>query len=592
MKKQIQYITIIGILGWGGVSNVHAQIKEEKLILNRNREPEVKKIEKKKTSIAAEKNYPPKGKDSLRYKITNIPIVSDFKTSTIAGEDISPQFKADSHRNYFQIGYGNYGKFLFDGNVSGQLKPNLEVGADVHHIDTSGLKKDYTWNSKQQTTEAHVFLNSYGTKGKLNIDTGLELNGFNYYGNYQKVIQPKAQAELKQNFTKVGVNAYYDFYANHYLNDIRLKTSFTKDHFNSKENYYDLNLNLSKHDFQISFEKEIKLNTNMGVGIQGVNTQFDLLKKNESRHFTANFTPEFTLFKGNHYLKIGSRFTVLSSQYQSLSSDKSTESKWHWFPTAELLIAPKDEVKFYAGVNGGIKLNTYSDLLHDNPFLVSDLLLRPTETKYHLYFGVKGDIEQNFKYDIHGGYSKLNNILFYRSNNLFSFNSGDLRPTYDYLNTFSTFYDHGNLSDVSISVAYFPLENLNLSGEFKYMSYALKNFDHAFYKPIIQTTLGAKYSLLNKKLDFGFKGILVTDRKANAFYPELATPDLETYTTNEVTHKKVAGYADLNLFAEYKIHKNISLFAMGNNLLGKSYQSYLGYKVMGAQILGGVKLEF
>ena len=35
---------------------VFSQIKEEKLILDRKREPEVKKIEKKKTSVVAEKN--------------------------------------------------------------------------------------------------------------------------------------------------------------------------------------------------------------------------------------------------------------------------------------------------------------------------------------------------------------------------------------------------------------------------------------------------------------------------------------------------------------------------------------------------------
>ena len=92
-------------------------------------------------------------------------MISDFKTSTIKGEDISPKFNTGYNRNYFQLGYGNYGKFLVDGNVSGEIQPNLEVGADVHHISTSGLKKYYNWDSKQQNTEANVFLNSYGEVG-------------------------------------------------------------------------------------------------------------------------------------------------------------------------------------------------------------------------------------------------------------------------------------------------------------------------------------------------------------------------------------------------------------------------------------------
>lgn len=71
-------------------------------------------------------------------------MISDFKTSTIKGEDISPKFNTGYNRNYFQLGYGNYGKFLVDGNVSGEIQPNLEVGADVHHISTSGLKSTIT----------------------------------------------------------------------------------------------------------------------------------------------------------------------------------------------------------------------------------------------------------------------------------------------------------------------------------------------------------------------------------------------------------------------------------------------------------------
>lgn len=62
MKKHIQYIAVIGVLGVAGVQTAHAQIKEEKLVLNRKREPEVKKIEKKKTSVPTEKTSRQKGR--------------------------------------------------------------------------------------------------------------------------------------------------------------------------------------------------------------------------------------------------------------------------------------------------------------------------------------------------------------------------------------------------------------------------------------------------------------------------------------------------------------------------------------------------
>ncbi|WP_435524138.1 hypothetical protein [Chryseobacterium indoltheticum] len=64
------------------------------------------------------------------------------------------------------------------------------------------------------------------------------------------------------------------------------------------------------------------------------------------------------------------------------------------------------EFKFYGGVDGGLKLNTYAELLQENPFLVSDQMLRPTETQYHFYAGLRGDIDETFKYDVSAGFEK------------------------------------------------------------------------------------------------------------------------------------------------------------------------------------------
>lgn len=62
MKKHIQYIAVIGVLGVAGVQTAHAQIKEEKLVLNRKREPEVKKIEKRKLLFLQKKTSRQKGR--------------------------------------------------------------------------------------------------------------------------------------------------------------------------------------------------------------------------------------------------------------------------------------------------------------------------------------------------------------------------------------------------------------------------------------------------------------------------------------------------------------------------------------------------
>ncbi|SUX44949.1 hypothetical protein [Chryseobacterium indoltheticum] len=266
MNKKIQILSILFL----GISSVaFSQIKEEKLILNKKREPEVKKIEKKKTSVVIEKNYPPEEKSAnpVKYTITDVPAVSDFKTSTIQGEDVTPKFDGTAQNNYFQFGMGNYGKILADANISTTLENKLEVGADVHILSTNGLKKVYPWDSKQSSATLGAFLNSYGEKGKINVNAEYGLNNYNYYGIY--AVNPSADVDLQQKVNQFKVNGYYDFYSNEILNDVRVKSSFLSDHFDAKENQASILANLSKHAVKLS-DNGIVMNADLGLGLETV----------------------------------------------------------------------------------------------------------------------------------------------------------------------------------------------------------------------------------------------------------------------------------------------------------------------------------
>ena len=588
MNKRIQILSFLFL----GLSQIaFSQIKEEKLILDKKREPEVKKIEKKKTSVESIKNYPPEEKSAnpVTYDITNVPAVSDFKTSTIQGEDISPEFKQDYQNNYVRFGLGNYGKILGDAHISTVLENKMEVGADVHYLSTTGLKKDYEWNSKQSGATLGAFLNSYGEKGKLNVEANFGLQDYNYYGIY--ALQPTANVDLKQKTNQFQINGYYDFYSNDILNDVRLQTSYLSDHFNAKENQGAVTVNLSKYDL---FQNDnFKFNTDLGLKLETLKTDFALLNQNNSNFFNASLTPQISFYKNDSYLKIGANVNFLNRSNESLILPQYKKNEILWSPKVEVLFAVQDEFKFYAGVDGGLKLNSYTELLKENPFLVSDIQLRPTHTKYHGYVGLKGDISENVKYDFSAGYSQINQMLFFQANPIFDDVYTLNRSAYNFANTYSAIYDNGNVSEVKGSVQFFPLENLDLSAELLFQQYKLNRLDEVLNKPLLQTTISAKYSILNKKLNFGFKGIFVTDRTSNSFE---ITPDNVSnptaYVSTENRNTKVGGYADLNLSVDYKIHKNFSIFALGNNLLNTKYQTFNGYKVLGAQITGGVKITF
>lgn len=596
MTNPIQKIFLLGLM----VSStaVFSQIKEEKLILDRKREPEVKKIEKKKTSIETIKNYPPQNKKiedslNLKYNITDVPAASDFKTSTIQGEDISPKFDANYQNNYFQLGMGNYGKILADGNMSTKLENNMEVGGDVHFLSTLGLKKDYDWSSKQSSANLGAFLNSYGESGKFGINADYGLKDYNYYGIYAfdgiQGINIPSDIDLKQKINQFEVNGYYDFYSNEILNDVRVKSSFLSDHFNAKEVQAEILLNLSKHGVEIPKFDDVRLNGDLGINLETLKSDFKILNENSSSFFNATLSPKVTFFKGNSYLMVGSDFSFLNGRNSNtVLPEELKNNKTYWFPKAELQFAATDEFKFYAGVDGGLKMNSYSNLLEQNPYLASDQWLKPTETKYHGYFGLRGDIDQNIKYDFSAGFSKVNDIMFFKANNLFD-NSSTNKNAYNFANTFSAIYDNGTVSEVKGSVQYFPLANLVLDGELNFAKYKLDNQENIYNKPLIKASLGAKYTMLDKKLNLGAKVFFASDMTTNS-YSVVST--LPMFSMQENTNDKVGGFADLNLSAEYKVHKNFSIFAHGNNLLNTKYQTFKGYKVLGAQVLGGVKISF
>ncbi|MBO4233043.1 TonB-dependent receptor [Riemerella anatipestifer] len=579
------------LLGWGSISL--AQIKEEKLILDRKREPEVKRIEKKKTSVAIEKNYPPEEKqqEPINYEVVNVPVLSDFKTSAIQGEDISPEFNRNYLRNYFRIGYGNYNQFLADANVSGKMQDNLEVGANVHYLSNEGLKKQYTWNSSQKQAEISGFLNHFGEKGKANLTTSVGLNDYNYYGIYALV--PNSDADLGQKYSRFQISGNYDFYSNEIFNDITVKTSAIRDRFKANESQIEALVNLSKHHLKLG--QDLDINLDLGVKMDMVNTQFNILNQHNSRYFGGGLSPKITFKKGQSYLKIGSGFNLLSSSLTKLNETQQKSNRFYWFPQAELFVAATPEANLYGGVESGLQFNTYSRLLEQNPFLVSDLELKPTHTKYQFYFGVKGVVSEQIKYDVKASYGKLDNMMFFGGNSLFSNLIDDnSRLGYDYANTFSTTYHNGTLSQIKGEIEYKPLASLVLDGNIQFQKYNLENNVNVYYRPLLQASIGAKYQTFKDKLLLGFRGFFVSDRMANRFSinPSGILISTPIYAEEEIDNQKVGGYADLNISAEYQINKNFSIFALGNNLLGANYQNCYGYKVLGTQIMGGLKIKF
>ena len=53
--------------------------------------------------------------------------------------------------------------------------------------------------------------------------------------------------------------------------------------------------------------------------------------------------------------------------------------------------------------------------------------------------------------------------------------------------------------------------------------------------------------------------------------------------------RRMGGYAVVNLVAEWKVVKGVTLFLRGDNVLDKDYELAAGYATGGAQVFAGVR---
>lgn len=574
-------LTLFSLVAYG-------QIKEETLVIQRAKHPTLKKVQKKKTSVPKVKNYPPEEKsaEKIEYTITNIPLLSDFKTSLIQGEDLSPNQAGEHFDNYVRFGIGNYGKILGDAGFTAKLGENTDLNAAVHINSTSGLKKIYPWKSTATDLELKAGVNHYLESGKLNANVGFDLDAFHYYGIYAFNDAYRPHNSLAQRLNTASLQAVYDHYNNHILNDIRIKASHLSDAYKAHETEAALKTNLAKHGINTHMN-DIRLNVDAGLGVQFLGNSFQEIQKLENNYFQAEAEPKITFYKGKTSVSIGSNFTMLNAR-TTRNGERELTSKTYWFPKAEVKIAADDAVQLILGVKGGLMHNAFGHITSENPFMLSHQYTQPTEEKYHLYFGLTGDIQQKVSYHLSFGTAKTNAILHFGANPLFNTAITNDRNGFDHANTFQAKYANGNINQFALGLTYVPLQNLTLNTDLNIFDYKLDNNEKILNRPNFTASFGANYFALDKKLLLGAKAYLVGTRETN-FYT--LTDDTISYTATE-DFRKLPAYFDLNLSAEYLFHKNFSAFLMGDNLLNKNYEIFQGYKVLGAQITGGVKFRF
>ncbi len=510
-------------------------------------------------------------KENIKYTIFSFPVASTFAPAKgkAAGVDKSPQEKIFS--NYLTLAAGNFGTVNAELFVTENISNTDYFGGSLRHSSSQGGIDGVFLDDKFMNTTLDLTYGSRTNTMNWNADLGYQHQIYNWYGFYPGTITPETLATIDEQQT------YHTLYVggrlglNNILKESSVKFTRFWDAFGSAENRFVAKPSLEfdiveqkiKADFVLdyisgSFDKNMVGNAGIKYGFTNV-----------------GFQPSIKIQKDDLTVNAGVGFFYSAAQEQG-------ESKFFIYPqvTGSYRVVG-DLMIFYAGLEGGLKQNSYRDFVQENFFVSPTLMVAPTDQKYDIYVGLKGKLANSVSYNIRGSYVNEDNRALFKSNGyeeLVGFEG------YQYGNSFNVVYDKlktvsffGELkADFSKNVAF------GINGTFS--SYSTDVESEAWNLPALK--LGASLDVnITQKWYAGTNVFFVGERKDFAHFASLTQPTFDTEVTLD-------SFFDLNAHIGYKHSERLTFFLKGNNLANQDYQRWLNYPVQGIQVLGGANYKF
>lgn len=310
----------------------------------------------------------------------------------------------------------------------------------------------------------------------------------------------------------------------------------------------------------------------LGVAI-GVQYGYNEFRENQGvSRLLAKVNPYFEMKNDYFRLHLGARL-------DAATKFRSTQGLIKVYPDVKgSLFVLNKALEFYAGLNGGRKLFTYSDLIEENPFVATFLNMEITNVKLGFDGGIRTNIMNTV--DVHVGvrYRHTDNDLFYRQ---------CITPAYSGMvsdrpyNSFDLVYDETRLVSVLGNIRWLAFDKLTVDAGFTYNDCDPVNEEHAWYRPTTEGNLKLNFQLndaLSFNANFLYQGGRWGQRAAHSGLEEQAVKLNDVY--------------DLGLGADYMIRDRFTVFVKADNLLNRKYQLYLDYPVTGIEAFVGLKMAF
>jgi hypothetical protein len=221
-------------------------------------------------------------------------------------------------------------------------------------------------------------------------------------------------------------------------------------------------------------------------------------------------------------------------------------------------------VRFFAALNGRLERNIPERIIEEIPYLLRDgSLFRLPNTSHNLVVsaGLNGNNGIGGNYVISASYSVIDNLLFYAN----QVDTTDIIAP-ERGNFFAAMPDDGELLRIHGEMTGMVKDKILYGAEANWYNYSLSTYDFPLNRPDWDAEIGLKYNLRNK-ITAGASVTALGNR-------QLAFLD---GTTLVKLQEKEPVHVNINLNAEYRYSKILSLWLKINNIAFNRYYEYAFY---------------
>lgn len=480
----------------------------------------------------------------LQYEIPNQNLLFAYQPGTLKPlalvVDTGGRF---DNWNYVKVGYG------------GLKTPYFETGLSIGDGRDAGVS---------------IYGRHTSSQGKRNLQnfslTDIALKGFFKMGGNHELGGGFAVNEHRTN--KYG-----------YLPDsLEISTDSTKVRFQNLNARINLR-NISGGEFGLYYSPEIRFDAfSDRLNNSESSMYFNLpVRKTIGGKFEATVGLEANITKyspddkntvNNNYLTLAPSVLVKTNAFNLNAGIKPTwdNGEFKLFPNVMAEISsPNNLITVQAGWIGYIRPNTFKSLANYNPWIWAPSFSNNSRIE-EIYGGIKGALTDHFTYNAKIGFNKITNQQYFINDTITG-------KSFLVVNDPSV-----NMLNLTGEIGYTVGDKFSLSSQLILRKYT--GLADEFDKP---------WGLLPFESKTSLRLMLLRDLYVTS---DLVAFDGSWYNTKEDGSGRLKGAIDLNAGLEFRVVKNVKIWAQFNNIMNNEYQRWKQYPVYGFNLLGGVVFSF